>query len=181
MARTFCQLFVKWKWVNHASLCVCIWVSVNQRNPVGFILAVCEIKLFELLSLFNSSHCGRVDEKWEIDWGCVKLLKVSPHLVVGITLCWRREDIYPVGTWIHTSQSSQTTTPSLLAALIGGVRIVPANYNMLSSGVCWLNVYSTIRRHWLSFSGFEFMISQWVFFFDRIVLALMGGHGDGGS
>lgn len=51
------------KWVNHTSMCVCVLVSLNQRNPVGFTLALCEIKLFKLLSLFNSSLCGRVDEK----------------------------------------------------------------------------------------------------------------------
>lgn len=60
-----------------APVLVCVMVSLTKVNSAGFTLALSEIKVFVLLSLFSSSHCGRVDEKWEIDWGCVKVLKVN--------------------------------------------------------------------------------------------------------
>lgn len=72
-SNTFSRLSVKFQRAHAACVRACTfgchWPIVTQWDSPGLCV---RLSFFELLSLFNSSCCGRVGEKWEIDWGCAK-------------------------------------------------------------------------------------------------------------
>lgn len=72
-SNTFSHLSVKFQRAHAACgrACAfgCHWPIVTQWDSPGLCV---RLSFFELPSLFNSSCCGRVGEKWEIDWGCAK-------------------------------------------------------------------------------------------------------------
>lgn len=61
-------------------VCEILKAQINARAhsvlPASGISVGFSVRLsFPSLSLFNIFRCGCVDEKWEIDWGCVKIRK----------------------------------------------------------------------------------------------------------
>lgn len=89
---TFSRLSVKFQHALAVCVCTCVfgchWPIVTRWDSLRLCV---RLSFFELPSLFNSSHCGRVGEKWEIDWGCARAVKVRP----GFSCCRGDHKVLP--------------------------------------------------------------------------------------
>lgn len=113
-SNTFSRLSVRFQHVHAVCVCACVfgchWPIVTQRDSLWLCV---RLSFFELPFLFNSSHCGRVGEKWEIDWGCAKAVKVRP----GFSCCGGDHKVLP-----HKNENHATQTQSDPCSILTVIR-----------------------------------------------------------